>query len=49
MYSNDGYIGRIEFFGEDGNSILIAGNQAFKDKKEEIVLGDDECIMGIIA
>lgn len=49
MYYNEYSFARIEFFDKDGNSILSAGSTTVDEKKEEVVLADDECIMGIIA
>ena len=48
-YSNNSCIERIEFFDKDGKSFFEAGRKGSDDAKLEVVLEDNELIMGIQA
>ena len=43
-YSSSIY--RIEFFDKDGNSIVSIGEKDDDDSNDEVVLEDEECIIG---
>ena len=49
IYHNNDSILRFEFFDKDGNSFFEAGSKGSENAKLEVVLEDDECIMGIQA
>ena len=48
-YWNNAQIERFEFFDKDGNSFFEAGRKGSDNAKLEVVLEDDECLMGIQA
>ena len=48
-YSDNCCIERFEFFDKDGNSFFEAGRKGSDFAKLEVVLEDDECLMGIQA
>ena len=49
IYYNNDFIRRFEFFDKDGNSFFEAGYKGGNFAKLEVVLEDDECLMGIQA
>ena len=49
IYYYNYHIERFEFFDKDGNSFFEAGRKGLDNAKLEVVLEDDECLMGIQA